>query len=83
MPGGAVTHVVGAAVAGAIAWVAAPWVAMARRGTIDERTVEGWRDVDLPQPRPAPDDLPAPVIPLQRQRSRPAPVPRREGGFAP
>ena len=49
--------VVGAAVAAVVAWAAAPWVSMARRGTVDQRTVAGWRvEYRVPAPRRAPDD---------------------------
>lgn len=35
--------------AGAVgAWVAAPWVSMAARGTIDQRHVASWADVTGP-----------------------------------
>jgi len=48
----------------AAAWVAAPSVAMARQGTIDQRTRAGWRAraaaVRTPQPPPVV------VIPTQR-----------------
>ena len=47
----------------AAAWVALPVVSMARRGTIDQRTVEAWQSegvtaaVSIPAPRTAADDL--------------------------
>jgi hypothetical protein len=47
----------GAALVAVIVWVAAPWVSMARRGTVDARTVAGWRrECVVPAPPPAPDD---------------------------
>lgn len=39
-----VLAIVGTAAAGAGAFVAAPLVSMARRGTIEQRTVASWRD---------------------------------------
>jgi hypothetical protein len=52
--------VVGVAVAAVVVWAAAPWVAMARHGTVDARTVAGWRrEYVVPSPRRAPDDAPA------------------------
>jgi hypothetical protein len=52
--------VVGAALAAAFVWAAAPWVSMARRGTVDSRTVAGWRqECAIPAPRRAPDEAPA------------------------
>ena len=55
----------GAAVlaAAVVAWVAVPWVSMARRGTVDQRTVAAWRaECVVPLPRRAPDDVAAEVI---------------------
>ncbi|MDT7741305.1 MAG: hypothetical protein QOE59_383 [Actinomycetota bacterium] len=49
----------GAALIAVIVWVAAPWVSMARRKTVDQRTVAGWRrEYVVPAPRRAPDDAP-------------------------
>ena len=46
--------VVGVAVAAVVVWAAAPWVAMARHGTVDARTVAGWRrEYVVPAPRRA------------------------------
>lgn len=39
-----VLAIVGAAAASAGAFVAAPLVSMARRGTVEQRTVASWRD---------------------------------------
>jgi hypothetical protein len=39
----AIVGVVGAAGAGAGAWIVTPLVSMARKGTKDQQTVEGWR----------------------------------------
>ena len=51
--------VVGVALAAAAAWVAAPWIAMARHGTVDQRTVASWwAEYAIPAPRRAPDDVP-------------------------
>jgi hypothetical protein len=48
------------ALVAAAAWVTAPWVSMARHGTVDARTVAGWRgECAVPAPRRAPDDAPA------------------------
>jgi hypothetical protein len=52
--------VVGAIVVGVVAWVVAPWVSMARRGTVDGQTRAACRaECLIPSPRQAPDDLPA------------------------
>jgi hypothetical protein len=52
--------IAGAVAAGLVAWAAAPWVSMCRRGTIDTRTVTGWRhECAVPAPRRAPDDEPS------------------------
>jgi hypothetical protein len=49
--------VVGVAVAAVVAWAAAPWVSMVRRGTVDAQTVAGWRrEYVIPTQRRAPDD---------------------------
>lgn len=45
----------------AAAWVAAPVVGMTVRGTVDQRTVAGWRS--------ASDPAPAPLISIPAQRS--------------
>jgi hypothetical protein len=51
--------VVGAIVLGVAVWVAAPWVSMARDGTIDSRTrAQSCHEYAVPMPRPAPDDFP-------------------------
>ena len=51
--------VVGAIVVGLVAWVVAPWVSMARHGSVDARTREGWRsEYAIPAPRQAPDAEP-------------------------
>ena len=50
----------GAALVAAAAWALAPWVAIARHGTVDARTVAEWRrEIAIPAPRRAPDDVPA------------------------
>jgi hypothetical protein len=54
MPGGVVKVLVGVAVAAGIVWMAAPWVAMARRGTLDEQACADMRAPVLPRPRCAP-----------------------------
>jgi hypothetical protein len=81
-----------AAVAAAVTWAAAPWVDMARHGTIDSRTLEQWRaERRIPRPRrPAaePDralttrcpDEPAPAVSHRRGRGR---RPRRTGMVSP
>jgi hypothetical protein len=52
--------VVGAA--GLVAWAAAPWVSMGRRGTVDERTLAACRgECVIPAPRRAPDGSPSRV----------------------
>ena len=48
-----------AGAAGLAVWVAAPWVAMARRGTLVEQGVAGWTDVEPPSPT-------ARVLPFRR-----------------
>lgn len=48
---------VGAVVGAAVAWVAAPWVAMARHGTLDQQALAAMREPVIPRPRIAPDDL--------------------------
>ena len=68
--------------AGAVgAWVAAPWVSMATRGTIDQRHVASW--ADLPA---GGTDTPGPTGP-RRSRAMPAewdtiPGPRPDGAGA-
>ena len=53
--------IVGLAAVGAVAWAAAPWVAMARRGTVDARALAEWKtERVVPGPRRAPDDHPVP-----------------------
>ena len=42
---------VGAAVVAGIVWVAAPWVAMARRGTLDEQALADMRAEVIPRQR--------------------------------
>lgn len=55
--GGVVKFLVSAAAVAAIAWLAAPWVAIGRRGTLDRRALEAMRrEVVVPGPRPPPDD---------------------------
>ena len=70
--------ILGAAVLAGIVGVAAPWVAMARRGTLDEQALESMREPVIPVPRKAPDDLPE-RPPRRRERPRP---PRDEAGCA-
>jgi hypothetical protein len=48
----------GAAVAAGIAWAVAPWVAMARRGTLDEQALADMRAPVVPQPRRSDDVAP-------------------------
>ncbi|MFC5061644.1 hypothetical protein [Actinomycetospora atypica] len=74
--------ILGAAVVAGIVGIAAPWVAMARRGTLDEQALASMREPVVPAPRRAPDDLPvrtAPVPPRRRERHRP---PSDEAGCA-
>lgn len=48
----------GAVAAAATGWVLAPWVAMARKGTLDEQTVAAWKqEFRIPRPRRAPDGV--------------------------
>ena len=42
---------VGAAVVAGIAWIAAPWVAMARRGTLDQQALADMRASVIPRQR--------------------------------
>ncbi|GLZ51675.1 hypothetical protein Acsp07_12920 [Actinomycetospora sp. NBRC 106378] len=81
LPGGMVKVIVGAAaIAAGIAWVAAPWISMARHGTLDEQALEAMREPVLPAPRKAPDDVrpERPPAPRQEPAPDPAPVPRQE-----
>jgi hypothetical protein len=58
--GGAVKLLVSAAAVAAIAWFAAPWVEMARRGTADRCALEAMRrEALVPLPRRPPDDVAA------------------------
>lgn len=59
------TAVLGAAVVVAAGWITVPWIAMARRGTLDDQRVASWEDV--PGPTPA---IPLPRRPPAIERSR-------------
>ena len=42
-----------------LGWLAAPWVALATRGTLEEQQIRAWCDEEpavphIPRPRPAP-----------------------------
>lgn len=51
----AVTGMAAGLTAGLTAWVAAPLVDMARRGTVDDRTRAAWRSAQAPTTPPADD----------------------------
>ena len=55
-PGGAVKRLVVGAALAALAWIAAPWVAMARRGTLDDQARAAMREPVVPRPRRPVDD---------------------------
>ena len=46
--------VVGVAAVAALAWVVAPWVAMAHRGTLDEQALAAMREPVIPAQRRPP-----------------------------
>lgn len=60
--------VVGVAAVAALAWVVAPWVAMAREGTLDEQALAAMREPVIPSQRRPPDDVGS-ARPLRRRGS--------------
>jgi hypothetical protein len=65
-PRQATAAVLGTAAVVVAGWVAAPWIAMARRGTLDDRHVRAWADETAPDPPPV---LPSPRRPLALEHS--------------
>lgn len=41
-------RIVGLAAIAAIAWFAAPWIAMRRHGTLDQQVIRAWREEEKP-----------------------------------
>ena len=53
-----VVGIIAVGAAGLVAWAAAPWVSMGRRGTVDSRTLAACRvECVIPSPRRTVEDL--------------------------
>ncbi|WP_433783422.1 hypothetical protein ACQPX6_25525 [Actinomycetospora sp. CA-101289] len=67
-----VLGIAGAAIAG---WIVTPVVDLARRGTLDDRTVRAWRGEGRPRRRPAVPCAPVPDPRRPDEPSRPVDEP--------